>query len=34
MEETSKRIAAIRAGAEAREGVAAFLDKRKPGWRT
>jgi len=34
MDDTAKRIAAIRAGAEAREGVAAFLQKRKPGWRT
>jgi methylglutaconyl-CoA hydratase len=32
IEETSRRIAAIRAGAEGKEGVAAFLEKRKPGW--
>lgn len=30
--ESSKRIAAIRASAEAREGIAAFFDKRKPHW--
>jgi methylglutaconyl-CoA hydratase len=32
IEDTSKRIAAIRAGAEGKEGVASFLEKRKPGW--
>jgi methylglutaconyl-CoA hydratase len=32
VEETAKRIAVIRAGAEGKEGVAAFLEKRKPGW--
>jgi methylglutaconyl-CoA hydratase len=32
IEDTSKRIAAIRASAEGKEGVAAFLEKRKPGW--
>ena len=32
MEETARRIAAIRRGAEAREGLTAFLEKRKPGW--
>jgi methylglutaconyl-CoA hydratase len=32
IEDTSKRIAAIRAGAEGKDGVAAFLEKRKPGW--
>jgi methylglutaconyl-CoA hydratase len=32
IEETARRIAAIRAGAEGREGVAAFLEKRKPSW--
>ncbi|GAB2177453.1 enoyl-CoA hydratase/isomerase family protein [Dongia sp. agr-C8] len=32
IEDTAKRIAAIRAGAEGKEGVAAFLEKRKPGW--
>ncbi len=30
--ETSRRIAEIRATAEAREGFAAFLEKRRPGW--
>lgn len=30
--ETARRIARLRAGAEAREGVAAFLEKRKPRW--
>ncbi len=32
-EDTARRIAKIRAGAEAREGVAAFLAKRPPAWR-
>ena len=32
IEDTSKRIAAIRASAEGKEGVASFLEKRKPGW--
>lgn len=32
-EDTARRIAEIRAGAEAREGVAAFLQKRPPSWR-
>ena len=32
-DETARRIAAIRAGAEGKEGVAAFLEKRKPAWR-
>lgn len=32
IEETARRIAAIRATAEAREGLAAFLAKRKPQW--
>jgi methylglutaconyl-CoA hydratase len=31
-EECARRIAAIRAGAEGKDGVAAFLEKRKPGW--
>ena len=31
-EDTAGRIATVRAGAEAREGVAAFLSKRKPDW--
>lgn len=30
--ESAKRIAAIRASTEAREGIAAFFDKRKPHW--
>ncbi len=30
VEETAKRIAEIRAGAEAKEGVSAFLEKRRP----
>ena len=30
--ETAARIAEIRAGAEGREGIASFLEKRKPGW--
>ncbi|KPF80512.1 enoyl-CoA hydratase [alpha proteobacterium AAP81b] len=30
--ETAARIAARRASAEGRDGLAAFLDKRKPGW--
>jgi methylglutaconyl-CoA hydratase len=32
IDDTSRRIAAIRASAEGKEGVAAFLEKRKPGW--
>jgi len=32
VEETAKRIAEIRATPEGREGVAAFLEKRKPAW--
>lgn len=31
-EETARRIAALRASDEGREGVDAFLDKRKPAW--
>ena len=31
--ETARRIADVRASAEGREGVQAFLDKREPGWR-
>jgi methylglutaconyl-CoA hydratase len=34
IEETARRIAQIRAGDEAREGLAAFLTKRKPSWQT
>ncbi|KXU82563.1 enoyl-CoA hydratase [Paraburkholderia monticola] len=33
IEDTAARIAKTRAGAEGREGVAAFLEKRQPGWR-
>ncbi len=32
-EETAHRIAELRGGEEAREGIAAFLEKRKPSWR-
>jgi methylglutaconyl-CoA hydratase len=32
IEDTARRIAAQRAGAEGREGVAAFLEKRPPSW--
>lgn len=32
-DETARRIADIRAGAEGKEGVMAFLDKRDPSWR-
>ena len=32
IEDTAKRIAAIRASAEGKEGVTAFLEKRKPDW--
>jgi methylglutaconyl-CoA hydratase len=32
VEDTAHRIAAIRASAEGKEGVAAFLEKRKPTW--
>jgi len=32
MEETARRIAALRASPEGREGIGAFLEKRKPGW--
>ena len=31
--DTARRIADIRASDEGREGVAAFLGKREPGWR-
>lgn len=34
IEETARRIARVRAGAEGREGVSAFLEKRKPAWTT
>ncbi|WP_414447587.1 enoyl-CoA hydratase/isomerase family protein [Burkholderia sp. 22PA0099] len=33
IDDTADRIAATRAGAEAREGIAAFLEKRTPAWR-
>jgi methylglutaconyl-CoA hydratase len=33
IEDTAARIARTRAGAEGREGVASFLEKRTPGWR-
>lgn len=33
IDETARLIAEVRSGAEAREGVAAFLDKRAPRWR-
>ncbi len=32
IDDTARRIAALRATPEAREGLAAFLEKRKPGW--
>lgn len=32
MEDTARRIAALRATPEAREGLAAFLEKRQPAW--
>ncbi|MBI1395396.1 MAG: enoyl-CoA hydratase/isomerase family protein [Betaproteobacteria bacterium] len=32
IEDTAQRIASIRASAEGREGIAAFLDKRTPAW--
>lgn len=33
MEETAERIAEMRVSAEGREGISAFLEKRKPAWR-
>ena len=33
IDHTAKLIARMRAAAEGREGVAAFLEKRKPAWR-
>jgi methylglutaconyl-CoA hydratase len=32
VEDTARRIAALRIGPEGREGIAAFLEKRKPDW--
>jgi methylglutaconyl-CoA hydratase len=32
MAETARRIARARVSDEGREGIAAFLDKRKPNW--
>jgi methylglutaconyl-CoA hydratase len=32
IDETARRIASLRATPEAREGLGAFLEKRKPGW--
>ncbi len=32
--ETARRIARVRASAEAQEGMSAFLEKRKPSWQT
>jgi methylglutaconyl-CoA hydratase len=32
MDDTARRIAALRASPEGREGIAAFLEKRRPGW--
>ena len=32
IEDTARRIARVRAGGEAREGLEAFLAKRKPSW--
>ncbi len=34
IDDTCRRIAIARAGADAREGIAAFFDKRKPAWTT
>lgn len=34
MKDTSRRIAQVRGGQEAREGIAAFFDKRRPAWQT
>jgi len=33
IDDTAKRIAEIRVSPEGREGIASFLEKRKPGWR-
>ncbi|HET6221385.1 MAG TPA: enoyl-CoA hydratase/isomerase family protein, partial [Dongiaceae bacterium] len=32
LDETAKRIATVRASPEGREGITAFLEKRKPNW--
>ena len=32
IDETATRIARVRAGAEGKEGVGAFLEKRRPNW--
>ena len=32
IDETAKRIAKVRTGYEAKEGISAFLEKRKPNW--
>jgi methylglutaconyl-CoA hydratase len=32
VEDTAHRIAHLRATPEAKDGIAAFLDKRQPGW--
>jgi methylglutaconyl-CoA hydratase len=32
LDDTAKRIASVRASAEGREGITAFLEKRKPNW--
>ena len=34
MDDTARRIAQIRTGAEAQEGLSAFLEKRKPNWQS
>jgi methylglutaconyl-CoA hydratase len=34
IEDTAARIARTRAGTEGREGVASFLEKRTPSWRS
>ena len=32
VEDTARRIAGLRATAEAKEGLSAFIDKRSPAW--
>ncbi|MGH8143271.1 MAG: enoyl-CoA hydratase/isomerase family protein, partial [Steroidobacteraceae bacterium] len=32
LEETARSLASIRSGSEAREGIEAFLGRRKPSW--